>query len=101
MRGSALVFPRQQVVGDRFEGLRRRAERLEGRPCFRGQLVRLFLCASQAQQRGISRLLRLEVLARALAQFFAGLGYVENVVDDLKGEAKAIPELGQTMELSG
>ena len=42
----------------------------------------------------ISRFLRGDIFAGALAKLLAGLSHVENVVDHLKSEAERAPEFG-------
>ena len=64
---------------------------------FGGQPPGLLTRALQAQDGGIGRFLRGEVLARALAEFFARLRHVENVVDDLKRQAERAAEARQRL----
>ena len=59
-----------------------------------GQTPRFAARFFQSDDRGISRFLRRDVFARALAELLRGLGDVENVVDDLEGEAERAAEAG-------
>ncbi len=55
----------------------------------------------QADDGGISRFLRGGVFAGGFAELLAGLGDVEDVVDDLESEADIVTEIGQGVELGG
>ena len=70
------------------------AERAQGGVRFGGQPMRLLPGAVQSQDGRIRRLLRgHEVFAGAFAEFLAGLGHVENVVDDLKCQPQRAAEI--------
>ena len=97
-----LVAPRPDVVRQRHQ--RRRGPRVERaqlrlrvRDQARRDLPRLF----EAEQRRVGRLLRGEVLARGLAQHLGGLRDVEDVVDDLEGEADRAGVGAQRRDLRG
>ena len=45
--------------------------------------------------------LGLGVFSRGLAQLLAGLGDIQDVVDDLEGEADMVAEIGERLELAG
>src|SRR5439155_9852727 len=87
---SQSFIPHQEVVGQR---LQRRRHSLKGDQGIEGtacQLPRAFLGLLQAHNRRIGRLVRRRVLTGGLAQLLAGLGDIEDVVDDLKGQAHVV-----------
>ena len=83
-----LTLPAEQEIGDGFEGLGILAERLQRGPGLGSQPIRLLFRLLQSEQGRVGGFLGLEILARAFAEFFRGLGHVEDVVNDLEGEAR-------------
>ncbi len=64
-----------------------------------GKAISFLLRFIESEERGIGRLLRGDVLAGAFAEFLRCLGDVEDVIDDLEGEAEAFAEIGEAGEL--
>ncbi len=66
-----------------------------------GEGLGLFAGGFEADEGGVGRFLGGDVLACAFAEFFGGLGDVEDVVDDLAGEAEGAAEGGESLEFCG
>src|SRR3954469_20227329 len=81
-----LVLALQQVVRELTQARGVGSENVECTVRGLGELVRLRPRSLQSHERGIGGLLRGRILPGALAEFFAGLRDVEDVVDDLEGE---------------
>ena len=64
-----------------------------------GEAVRFRAGGFQAHQRRIGALFCFDILAGAFAEFFARLRHVEDVVDDLKGQAGGHAEVMQRLHL--
>src|SRR5207244_3465474 len=95
----ASVFALEEIICERVESV---AFRTESRQC----TVRLFREASRFRARflqtndgRISRFLRCDIFARALAKFLARLGDVENIVDHLKRETERASKFCDCAEL--
>ena len=54
----------------------------------------------QAENGGVGGLGRSLILARSFAQLGGGLGDIKDVVDDLKGEADIVAEIGESLQLA-
>ena len=54
----------------------------------------------EADNGRVGGLLRLGVFAGCLAELLAGLGHVEDVIDDLEGETHVVAEVSQRLELA-
>jgi hypothetical protein len=73
----ALILALEEVVGDGFEGRGVLPEGLERRARAGGEAVGFLFGLVEAEERGVGRLLRGDVLAGAFAELFGGLGDVE------------------------
>ena len=85
-----------KVLGEGFEGARGGAEGLERGEGVGDELVGVGAGVFDAVDGGPGGLNAGGVLAGGLAEFFGGLGHVEDVVDDLEGEASFLAEGAKT-----
>ena len=67
--------------------------------CGRGQPAGDLAGTRQPKKRGVGCLCCLGIFPRSFPEFLARLSDIENVVDDLKGEAERLTESGQRSEL--
>src|SRR5258706_9230343 len=88
-----LVLPLHDVVGQRGERRRARAEHREPALRFFDQPLRLTARSLDAVQRRVRRLLLALVAAGGLAQYLQATLDVEDVVDDLERKAQALPRV--------
>src|SRR5262245_18758242 len=96
----ALAIPNQEVLGQGLESLGSAFEKAEsGKGCI-GQVLRQLAGFFQTNNRRIRGFLRRRVLAGGLSQLLAGLGDIQDVVDDLEREPDIVSEVGQRPELS-
>ena len=96
----ALFVPLEQILRQSFQRNRFAFENFQRAKRAVGELFRDFAGFFQADHRRISRLLRVGIFAGGFAELLAGLRHVEDVVDDLKGEADVIAEIGQCLQVA-
>jgi len=87
------------VIGDLAETIGVRSEREESFLSGLGETPGLLAGGFESQEGRVGGLLSGDVLAGAFAQLAARLGDVEDVVNDLKGEAKVFSKGGQGLKL--
>ncbi len=88
-----LLVALKEKGGEGFEGGGAAAENFQGGEGAIGQAAGDLPGFFQADDGGVSGLLRGGVLAGGFAKLFAGLGDVEDVVNDLEGEADVVAEV--------
>lgn len=88
----------EEFGGEVAEEIAGGAEGIEGGDRFAGEAGGLFFGGGEAEEGGIGGLAGGDVLAGAFAKDLAGLGAVEDVVDDLEGEAEIPAELAELIE---
>jgi len=94
-----LILPHDQILPNRPERLACFAEGLERGEGCRGEALGFFAGFLQAEQRRVGGFLRGHVFTCAFAELFAGLRDVQDVVDDLEGEAEVFAECSQGFHL--
>src|SRR5881394_3011341 len=92
-------FALKQESRQGFQGLCLATKWLERAKCTVGQLACDTAGFFETDNGGVSGLLGLGVFAGSLAKLFAGLGDVQDVVDDLKGQTYMVTEISQRAEL--
>jgi len=93
-----LVIAVQQIIRESEEGGRVFAERLDGGAGGDGKALGLGAGTVEAEDGGVRGLLGSNVFAGAFAELFARLGDVEDIVDDLEGEAEGLTEIGEGLQ---
>ena len=91
----------QERIGNREEGVSAGTERAESRAGGAGESVGLAAGAVESKQAGVGGFAGGLVLADAFPEFFLGGDNIEDVVDDLKGEAEGPAELREMGEGAG
>ena len=89
----------QEELGQGFEGGGAAFEPIQGRERPTSQARRDASRFLQSNQSRVSRLLCLGVLTGGLAQLLAGLGDVQDVIDDLEGQADIVAEISEGLKL--
>ena len=91
----------QERIGNREEGVSAGTERAESRAGGAGESVGLAAGAVESKQAGVGGFAGGLVLADAFPEFFLGGDNVENVIDDLKGQAQSPAELREVGKSAG
>src|SRR5205807_9845471 len=91
----------QQVLSQSFEGGGFSAEGLEGGEGAGGELRGDLAGFFQTDNCRIGSFFCFGIFAGGLAELLAGLGDVENVIDDLEGKTDIVAETAERLELGG
>ena len=91
----SLSVATEEMPRQGLQGARPPLENAQGGKRPAGQSAGHFAGFFQADDRRISRFSRAGVLARRLAQMFAGLGNVKYIVNDLEGQSDVAAKLGR------
>lgn len=101
MRGSEnLKLSVEKVVGDLLESSSFLPENGKSIERFLGQAAGFRFRFFEAHDGRVGCFIDRFILAGGFAQLFSRLGHVEDVIDDLKGEAKVVAKSGERFELS-
>src|SRR5580658_3028673 len=98
MVSSGLVRALDEVLGEGLERIGRGAEGLERGEGVPNELVGVLARALDAEDRGPCGFIRCGVFTGGLAELFGGLRDVQDVVNDLEGEAGLFTEGAQTRD---
>lgn len=93
--GCDLEFAVEEVVGDLGETVVVLAEDFKGCEGFFGEAAGFGFGFFEAEDGGVGGFVDGFVFAGGFAELFGGLGDVEDVVDDLEGEAEVIAEFAE------
>jgi len=92
------IIPVQEVVGEGSEGFAFCAEGFQGGAGGGGEAMGFLARPLDAEDGRVGGFRGFDVFARGFAELFGGLSNVENVVDDLEGEAEGLSECGERIE---